>query len=221
MERRTLPVAVGPAGLGGALVLPERPLGVVLFAHGSGSSRTSPRNRMVAGRLEEAGLGTLLFDLLAEDEAADRRLVFDIPFLAARLLGAMAWLEGREEVRGLPLGLFGSSTGAGAALLAAAREPSAVEAVVSRGGRVDLAGAALAAVRAPTLLIVGGLDGQVLALNREAQRAMVCETSLEVVPGAGHLFEEPGALEAVAGAAAAWFRRHLGAAGREEKDDVR
>jgi putative phosphoribosyl transferase len=186
--------------------------GVVLFAHGSGSSRHSPRNQSVAGRLQRAGFGTLLLDLLtAAEEELDRRsreLRFDIGLLARRLVGAVDWLADRfgGELR---VGLFGASTGAAAALVAAAERPDRVAAVVSRGGRPDLAGRALGRVRAPTLLIVGGADHQVLELNRQAAGRLAAEHRLEVVPGAGHLFEEPGALDEVARLAAGWFSGHL------------
>ena len=201
--------------LAGTLVPPRPGKGVVLFAHGSGSSRHSPRNRFVAQVLQEAGLGTLLFDLLTAAEDGDRSLVFDIGFLARRLLGATAWLRSAESGVGVdtPVGYFGASTGAAAALVAAAAPASEtgveVGAVVSRGGRPDLAGDALAAVRAPTLLIVGGWDTQVLALNRAARARLVCESRLDVVPGATHLFEEPGTLAAAAALARDWFAAHL------------
>lgn len=212
---RPVSVAADGAVLEGGLVVPSEARGIVLFAHGSGSSRFSPRNRAVAAVLHSAGFATLLVDLLtaAEDEA-DRRtghLRFDVELLAGRLLAAMEWLGSEEATSGLPLGLFGASTGAAGALVAAARRPEAVEAVVSRGGRPDLAGAAaLAAVKAPTLLVVGSLDEVVLRLNREAMERMVrAEVALEVVAGASHLFEEPGALERVAGLARSWFRARL------------
>jgi dienelactone hydrolase len=205
-------LAAGAVGLGGDLSLPERPAGVVLFAHGSGSSRFSPRNRFVANELNRAGLGTLLVDLLTPDEErADRltaNLRFDIPLLADRVVGAIDWLGADPHTAGLPVGLFGASTGGGAALVAAAERPDRVAAVVSRGGRPDLADEALARVQAPTLLIVGGADPQVIELNRAAMAQMTCEVRLEIIPGAGHLFEEPGALEQVATLAAEWFRSH-------------
>ncbi len=205
-ERLILP----PAGVEGLLASPPVPVGLVLFAHGSGSSRLSPRNRQVARALREAGLATLLFDLLTEAEAQDRHKVFDIPLLADRLAAAMDALAARPASAALPIGLFGASTGAAAALRSAATRGAAVRAVVSRGGRPDLAGAgALARVTAPTLLIVGGEDHEVLALNRSAAALMTCPVSIEVVPGATHLFEEPGALEEVAQLAAGWFRRWL------------
>ncbi|MBL0928061.1 MAG: hypothetical protein IBJ11_10490 [Phycisphaerales bacterium] len=198
--------------LPGELCVPAGAGGLVLFAHGSGSGRQSPRNRLVAGVLQGAGLGTLLFDLLTEAESEDRRNVFDIGLLADRLLAAAGWAMGREEAGGLPVGLFGASTGAGAALVAAAREPR-VRAVVSRGGRPDLAGAWLAEVRAPTLLIVGAWDREVLELNRAALGELRCEKRLSIVPGATHLFEEPGTLERAAGLARGWFIGHMLAGG--------
>jgi putative phosphoribosyl transferase len=198
----------------GDLGLPEGARGIVVFAHGTGSGRRSPRNRMVAERLRDHGLGTLLMDLLSEqEEVVDRRtreLRFDIGLLAERLAGAAGWLAARPATRTLPLGYFGASTGAAAALVAAAREPGRVGAVVSRGGRPDLAGGHLAAVRAPTLLIVGGLDTVVIGLNTEARRELRAECRLEIVPGATHLFSEPDALEQVARLAAEWFAGHLG-----------
>jgi dienelactone hydrolase len=185
----------------------------VLFAHGSGSGRNSPRNRYVARALREAGLGTLLTDLLTPDEeAVDLRtghLRFDIGLLSERLAGATDWLTENPATRGLRIGYFGASTGAGAALVAAAERPEVVGAVVSRGGRPDLAGEALPLVEAPTLLIIGGNDGPVIRMNEEAMERMSAEKELKVVPGAGHLFEEPGALEEVARLAAGWFARHL------------
>ncbi len=208
-------VVVGPHRLGGFLGVPEGARGLVIFAHGSGSSRFSPRNGFVARELRRAGLATLLFDLLTPEEAADRRKVFDIPLLAGRLLEAAVWARARPEAAQLPLGLFGASTGAAAALVAAAESPSTVAAVVSRGGRPDLAGAALARVEAPTLLIVGGADHVVIELNELARRQMHCPVELRIVPGAGHLFEEPGTLERVVELARDWFLRwfEAGAAG--------
>jgi len=200
--------------LSGDFRLPTDCSGIVVFAHGSGSSRLSPRNVAVAGALNERRIGTLLFDLLTQTEADDRSNVFDIDLLAGRLEAATTWVAGRPEAAGLPVGLFGASTGAAAALVAAAHLGTRVAAIVSRGGRPDLAGPALERVTCPTLLIVGGDDLVVLALNREAERALRCEKRLEVVPGAGHLFEEPGALERVTELAADWFARHLAAAGR-------
>jgi dienelactone hydrolase len=201
--------------LRGTLAVPDGALGLVLFAHGSGSGRFSPRNRGLAATLQAAGLATLLFDLLSErEEAVDRytaHLRFNIELLARRLVAATDWLAREPEARGLAIGYFCASTGAAAALVAAAERPARVGAVVSRGGRPDLAGAALPRVAAPTLLIVGGEDHPVLGLNRRAMAEMVCPVELEVVPGATHLFEEPGALERVADLAAAWFTRHLAA----------
>ncbi len=209
---RSAPVSVAlpPHGGEGLLGLPAgEAKGIVLFAHGSGSSRLSPRNTMVAGALQSAGLATLLFDLLTDAEASDRSNVFDIPLLADRLDQAADWAGAWPASRSLPLGFFGASTGAAAALVSAARRAD-VRAVVSRGGRPDLAAEALARIAAPTLLIVGGADRQVLDLNRQAQRRMRCDSRLEIVPGATHLFEEPGAMEAVIALAQAWFLRHLG-----------
>ncbi|GAA0644093.1 dienelactone hydrolase family protein [Streptomyces thermocarboxydovorans] len=213
-ETVTVP-AQGPdqASLDGDLVLPEEPRGVVLFAHGSGSSRFSPRNRAVAAELQQAGLGTLLLDLLTEDEERDDLLTarhrFDIDLLAGRLAATIDWLERRPDTADLPVGLFGASTGAAAALVAAAERPERVSAVVSRGGRPDLAGGALELVTAPVLLIVGGNDQTVLNLNREAAARLRATHEIHVVPGATHLFPEPGALEEVARAAAGWFGRWL------------
>jgi putative phosphoribosyl transferase len=212
-SRREVVVVDVPARLPGTLTVPASPAGVVLFAHGSGSSRRSPRNLQVAEGLHGAGLATLLFDLLTDAEAADRGNVFDIALLGRRLLAAHDWLAGQPVVGALPVGYFGASTGAAAALWAAAERGAEVAAVVSRGGRPDLAGSRLEAVTAPTLLIVGGRDEFVLELNREAQRRLSAPSRLEVVPGAGHLFEEPGTLEAVTSLAAEWFARHLGGAG--------
>ncbi|WP_418960650.1 phosphoribosyltransferase family protein [Streptomyces tritici] len=200
---------VGGAEVGGELTLPEGATGLVLFAHGSGSSRHSPRNRAVAARLNRAGLGTLLFDLLTDAEAADRANVFDTELLARRLTEATAWAAARDDTRRLPTGYFGASTGAAAALWAAAEPSSTVAAVVSRGGRPDLAGPRLGSVRAPTLLIVGSRDDLVIELNEQAQAALRCENRLEIVPGATHLFEEPGTLERVGELAADWFASHF------------
>ena len=204
--------------LEGELIIPKDAVGVVLFAHGSGSSRLSPRNQYVAKALRDARIGTLLFDLLTEDEAADRDNVFDIDFLAHRLLDATRWLRDSHEDLGRPLGYFGASTGAAAALVAAAQDP-AISAVVSRGGRPDLAMRHLAAVKAPTLLIVGGNDYGVIELNETAYRALRCEKSLKIVPGATHLFEEPGTLEEVAGLASGWFKHHFRTPRRVETND--
>ncbi len=194
--------------LPGRLSLPAPPTGLVLFAHGSGSSRHSPRNEFVASVLHESWIGTLLFDLLTEQEATDRVNVFDVGLLAERLLAAVRFATELEQTRHLQLGVFGASTGAAAALVAAAREPR-IAAVVSRGGRPDLAGRRLHAVRVPTLLVVGGLDGEVLALNERALAALDCEKRLAVVPGATHLFEEPGTLAEAARLASEWFAAHL------------
>ena len=202
-------IPVDGVTLDGELVVPEGATGLVAFAHGSGSSRKSPRNTFVADVLREHGLGTLLFDLLTEAEDRDYETRFDIDRLTARLLGATEWLRQREETRPLSLGYFGSSTGAAAALRAASRRGDDVGAVVSRGGRVDLASDALADVTAPTLFVVGGADADVLELNREALAELTCEKELTVVEGAGHLFEGPGELEEVAELAAGWFERHL------------
>lgn len=201
-------VTARTAQLGGHLTLPSGAEAVVVFAHGSGSSRHSRRNRYVAGVLDEAGLGTLLFDLLTTAEARDRANVFDVELLAGRLLVATDWVRARPDTAGLRIAYFGASTGAAAALWAAADPGADVAAVVSRGGRPDLAGPRLAAVRAPTLLVVGGLDHVVLDLNREAQARLRCENRLLVIPGATHLFEEPGTLTAAAEAARGWFLDH-------------
>lgn len=206
-------ISAPPVVLDGSLALPVGTCGVVLFAHGSGSSRHSPRNRYVAEVLHQGGLGTLLFDLLTQDEeqidARTAELRFDIPLLTQRLVGATDWLASRPATRDLSVGYFGASTGGGAALVAAAERPRVVGAVVSRGGRPDLAGSALARVQAPTLLIVGGEDTPVILMNSEALSQLRCEKKLEIVPGATHLFEEPGTLEAVAQLAREWFIDHL------------
>ena len=207
-EHRPVAIAAGGVELQGDLTLPDPARGVVVFAHGSGSSRRSSRNRAVARRLNAEGLGTLLLDLLTPVEGSDRALVFDVELLASRLAAATARLRSLPETEALPVGYFGASTGAAAALWAAADDDS-VRAVVSRGGRPDLAGPRLRAVRAPTLLIVGGADETVLGLNRRAREELRCTTELVVIPGATHLFEEPGALQEVAGLAADWFRRHV------------
>jgi putative phosphoribosyl transferase len=204
-------VAAGPVRLGGHLTLPENATGVVVFAHGSGSSRHSPRNRYVAALLNEVGLATLLCDLLTVEEELDRANVFDISKLAHRLVDVTAWLRTQTGLAHLPVGYFGASTGAGAALWAAAAPDADIAAVVSRGGRPDLAGPRLAEVVAPTLLIVGGDDVVVLELNRQAQARLRCENRLVVVPGATHLFEEPGTLQSAAEVARDWFTSHLGA----------
>lgn len=204
-----VPIDAGP--LAGDLTVPADARGVVVFAHGSGSSRHSPRNVAVARTLNAAGLGTLLIDLLTEAEEANRGNVFDIPLLAGRLRAATEWLATRPRLAALPVGHFGASTGAAAALVAAAEAGPAVGAVVSRGGRPDLAGAALRDVTAPTLLIVGGDDREVLRLNEQAAQQLRCAHRIAVVPGAGHLFAEPGALEAVAELSVDWFTEHLAA----------
>jgi putative phosphoribosyl transferase len=210
---REVQVTAGGVALGGTLAVPPDARGVVLFAHGSGSSRHSPRNRYVAEQLRDGGMATLLMDLLTPSEEAldleTRELRFDIGRLAARVVAAIDWLAQEPSTRGLPVGLFGASTGAAAALIAAAARPDVVEAVVSRGGRPDLGGAALGQVRAPSLFIVGGSDEQVLELNRLALARMRAPKRLEVIPGAGHLFEEPGALPEVARLAGEWLARHL------------
>jgi pimeloyl-ACP methyl ester carboxylesterase len=206
-------IDAGGARLEGDLQVPDRASGVVLFAHGSGSSRHSSRNRAVAGVLNDAGLATLLMDLLTiEEERIDAQtghLRFDIPFLAERLIGATEWLMQHDATRGLPVGYFGASTGGGAALLAAAERPGDVKAVVSRGGRPDLAGRALGRVQAPTLFIVGGNDFPVIPLNQSAFAQLQGTKKLEIVPGATHLFEEPGAIEEVARLARDWFLAYL------------
>ncbi len=206
-------VPIGDRFLHGDLGLPSQPSGIVLFAHGSGSSRRSSRNIYVARVLEARKLATLLIDLLTpEEEVIDERTAeyrFDIPMLADRLVMIVDWLSRRDETSVLPIGLFGASTGGGAALMAAAERPGEVVAVVSRGGRPDLAGESLARVKSPTLLIVGGFDGAVIQMNRDASRRMRCEVKLEIVAGATHLFEEPGTLERVAELAADWFVQFL------------
>lgn len=206
---RPLEIQLPPLGLEGLLTVPAGATGMVLFAHGSGSSRLSPRNNRVARAFNSTGLATLLFDLLLPAEAEDRRNVFDIPLLASRLEQALDWIQEQQSTADLPIGLFGASTGAAAALAAAAHSPKVVSAVVSRGGRPDLAGDALVAVLAPTLLIVGELDPVVIELNRRAMRQLACPTRLEIVPGATHLFEEEGALDQVVQAAAEWLAFHL------------
>ena len=213
VEERPVRVSADRVGLEGNLAVPGSARGVVLFAHGSGSGRHSPRNRYVARALREAGLATLLVDLLTEEEEEvdlrTRHLRFDIGLLAERLVGATKWLAQNSDTRNLRIGYFGASTGAAAALVAAAEHPKPVGAIVSRGGRPDLAGPALPRVAAPTLLIVGGNDFPVIDMNRDALEQMRMEKRLEIVPGATHLFEEPGALEQVAQLATDWFVRHL------------
>lgn len=209
-EERDVAIVDGQAHLSGILSIPLSPLGLVIFAHGSGSSGRSPRNVAVAQRLNGDRLATLLFDLLTDDEAADRRNVFDIPLLGRRLRIATGQIAGDDDVRDAPVGYFGASTGAAAALTAAADlGPDLIAAVVSRGGRPDLAGEKLTQVASPTLLIVGGRDPEVLRLNEEARRRLRGESELVVIPGATHLFEEPGALEGVAELAAEWFEHHF------------
>jgi putative phosphoribosyl transferase len=207
--KREVEIQSGRRRLGGILSIPAGAQAVVAFAHGSGSGRFSSRNQFVARALEEAGLATLLFDLLEEEEAHDREKVFDIELLAERLQSARDWLAQDPETRSLRFGYFGASTGAGAALVAAARHSDAVSAVVSRGGRPDLAGNHLTAVQAATLLIVGGNDDVVTELNEQALGRLQCPKQLVIVPGATHLFEEPGTLEEVARLAKEWFKRYL------------
>lgn len=210
------PVKIGPLGLEALLGAPEEPRGLVIFAHGSGSGRLSPRNNYVANALRSSGLATLLLDLLTADEELDRANVFDIALLASRLALATEWAGRQPDVSHLTVGYFGASTGAGAALVAASTAGARVGAIVSRGGRPDLAGDSLELVRAPTLLIVGSLDGVVIDLNRRARDKLKNAVSeLVIVPGAGHLFEEPGALDAVVQQATRWFLIHLHESGRE------
>ncbi|HYL72595.1 MAG TPA: dienelactone hydrolase family protein [Bryobacteraceae bacterium] len=221
IQHFSVTVPVDSVRLDGALSVPAAASGVVLFAHGSGSSRHSPRNRYVADLLNESRLATLLIDLLTADEQEvdlqTAQLRFDIPFLAKRLVAISEWLGKKHEIAGLAIGHFGASTGAGAALVAAAEIPGLVRAVVSRGGRPDLAGRALARVEASTLLIVGGADPVVLDLNRKAMAQMHCEKQLQIIPGAGHLFEEPGALQQVAGLARDWFAAKLLLPGSDDR----
>jgi len=207
-DRPEVEVSIGPLGLPGTLVHPAGGQGIVLFAHGSGSSRLSPRNRLVAERLQRSGLGTLLFDLLQPEEAANRANVFDISLLAERLALATDWVRS-QALRDAPIGYFGASTGAAAALVADTITQHAIAAIVSRGGRPDLAGVALPQVRAPTLLIVGGDDAGVIELNEQAFADLTCEKQLEIVPGASHLFEESGTLDRVVELARAWFESRL------------
>ncbi len=208
-----LRIPCGGAVIEGDLEIPEASAGVVIFAHGSGSSRYSPRNQYVAGIIRESGVATLLMDLLTRDEEriddVTRRLRFDIGLLASRLVDAARWISSLDATRGMRTGFFGASTGGGAALVAAAELGGKIGAVVSRGGRPDLAGESLPLVTSPTLLIVGGRDEQVIELNRQAYARLGCKKELKIVPGATHLFEEPGALEEVARLAAAWFKQHL------------
>jgi pimeloyl-ACP methyl ester carboxylesterase len=209
VHERHVEIPAGPVRLPGSVTVPARASGAVLFAHGSGSGHRSTRNRFVASTLHRAGLATVLFDLLTPAEEADRDNVFDIGLLAARLGAATAWLRQQPEAKGLAVGYFGASTGAAAALSAAAEPDAGIAAVVSRGGRPDLAGPRLARVTAPTLLIVGSRDHVVLDLNERAAGELGGPSELAVVPGATHLFEEPGALPRVAGLAREWFTRHL------------
>jgi len=217
-RERLVEIPAGRQWVKGILRIPQEPRGVVAFAHGSGSGRFSPRNQFVAQALQDAGLATLLIDLLEEYETHDRRNVFDIELLAERLGAATDWLGVDPDTRGLGLGYFGASTGAAAALVAAARRPQPVGAVVSRGGRPDLAWGELPDVLAPTLLIVGGDDQDVHELNRRALALLRCRKELVVIPGATHLFEEPGALEQVAQLAQQWFLRHLSTDPRASRD---
>jgi len=214
--REVVQIPAGNVLLTGDLIVPPQAAGIVVFAHGSGSSRRSPRNKYVASLLRDSNLGTLLFDLLTpEEESIDirtRHLRFDIPLLARRLVAATRWLKGQEEAEELPIGFFGASTGAAAALVAAAELGDIVRSVVSRGGRPDLAGESLSKVTSPVLLIVGGLDDLVIRLNEEACARLRCETELKIITGATHLFEEPDKLEEVADLAADWFKRHMGRA---------
>jgi len=213
-NERPIRLVVDGAPLEGNLVIPKKSRGIVIFAHGSGSSRGSPRNRFVAGVLQAAGLATLLFDLLTLKEesidAVSGHLRFDIDFLARRLIGAIDWIARNKDTQSLNVGCFGASTGAAAALVAAAERPQTVKAVVSRGGRPDLAASSLPRVQAPVLLIVGGLDTQVIELNRQAMEQLNSVKELALVPGATHLFEEQGALPQAASLAAAWFVKYLG-----------
>src|SRR5688572_23286202 len=212
VDAREVRIPSGGVALGGTLTMPPGAIGIILFAHGSGSSRHSLRNQYVARTILEAGIGTLLFDLLTpaeeDSEVQTRRLRFDIELLATRLIDATLWLRG-EDVAGMSIGYFGASTGGGAALVAAAALGDKIGAVVSRGGRPDLAGTALTRVQAPTLLIVGGRDQVVIQVNREAFSRLGCRKELKIVPGATHLFEEPGTLEEVARLASEWFQKEL------------
>jgi putative phosphoribosyl transferase len=212
-NERPLRLVIDGAPLEGNLVIPKKAKGIVIFAHGSGSSRNSPRNRFVAGVLKESGLATLLFDLLTpKEESLDSisgHLRFDIDFLARRLIGAVDWTAHNKDTQSLAIGCFGASTGAAAALVAAAERPQTVKAVVSRGGRPDLAESSLSRVQAPVLLIIGGLDMQVIELNRQAMERLTSVKELSIVPGATHLFDEQGTLPQVADLAAAWFVKYL------------
>lgn len=212
---QVLSIRTGPTGLEGFLGIGATPTGLVIFAHGSGSGRHSPRNNHVAAGLRRRGLATLLIDLLRPEEEDDRSKVFDIPLLASRLLEATDWARQQASLSQLPVAYFGASTGGGAALVAASQDAQ-IAAVVSRGGRPDLAGAALDKVRAPTLLLVGSLDTQVIELNRQALQQLGCSKELIIIPGASHLFEEPGTLDQVLQHAADWFSQHCAAASRQE-----
>jgi putative phosphoribosyl transferase len=214
-------VQIGDQGREGILGIPEGASGIVIFAHGSGSGRFSPRNNFVAAQLQKAGFATLLIDLLTPEEELDRKNVFDVELLASRLVLATQWVRENDRSQHLSIGYFGASTGAAAALIAETEPNSDIAAIVSRGGRPDMAGDALARVRAPTLLIVGGLDGPVIALNERAFERLKGEKDLEIVPGAGHVFEEPGTLEIVARLAGDWFKRYLGPRERARQDNVR
>ncbi|MEQ1654822.1 MAG: dienelactone hydrolase family protein [Nitrospira sp.] len=216
-HERNVQIIHGALGLEGILGLPLDPRGIIVFAHGSGSGRLSPRNNFVAHHLQQNGLATLLLDLLAPNEAEDRRKVFDIDLLADRLLLAKAWLDEDPRTKKLGIGYFGASTGAGAALQAAAREPQNIQAIVSRGGRPDLAEAYLSSVTAPTLLMVGGWDEPVIEMNQSAYERLICEKKLIVVPGATHLFDEPGTLEQVAEHACTWFLQHFHREGKAKE----
>ena len=221
-ESREVRISSGKITLGGTLTVPAGAGGIVLFAHGSGSSRHSPRNQYVARTIREAGIGTLLFDLLTPEEEAlerqTRHLRFDIEMLATRLMDATLWVTGADGLAGMSVGYFGASTGGGAALVAAAALGDLIGAVVSRGGRPDLAGTALPRVQAPTLLIVGGRDEVVIQVNRKAFAQLACHKELKIIPGATHLFEEPGALEEVARQASDWFRRELQATESQQEE---
>jgi pimeloyl-ACP methyl ester carboxylesterase len=214
-------VQIPPIGLAGTLRIPPGLYALVVFAHGSGSSRYSPRNMAVAQALNDQGIATLLFDLLTVEEEADRANVFDIPLLAERLVHAVDWLGDESVVGRLPLGLFGASTGAAAALVAASRLGERVGAVVSRGGRPDLAGEALDQIRTPTLLVVGGIDFVVIELNEQAFARLRGPKALEIIPGASHLFPEPGAMKAVIRHAGSWFQRHLGSPSTVQAEGAR
>ena len=219
LEKRI--VDIGKQRLDGILRVPENTKGLVIFAHGAGSSRLSPRNNFVADRLGQRGIATLLFDLLTVAEAKDRANVFDIPLLSGRVIEAIEWARSDVELAQQRIGLFGASTGAAAALVAAARAPNHVSAVVSRGGRPDLAGAALPRVKAPTLLIVGGADRTVIELNKDAARTLNCEWRMDIVPGATHLFEEPGTLDQVVDLAGNWFQLHLKQRQGKSNEEIR